>query len=191
MSDVREPMAAKLISQRFTSPAHLGANKTHQCLAAVLWILFSHYKTAAKSTKCPCATTVNTNGTREAQGSSRAGESCVLPVALGYSGSSSFKCFPHKPALWPWNSWLRLFRSAPVPSQLLFLGQAAGKSVLCNSTSPADGPSCYNLQFSPYQPHPLMLLLGWQSGENFRGFSFSFFCCSFLQSLLREWLCVF
>lgn len=35
LSDVRKSMAAKLISPRFTSPAHLGANKTHHSV----WLL--------------------------------------------------------------------------------------------------------------------------------------------------------
>lgn len=35
LSDVRKSVAAKLISQRFTSPAHLGANKTHHSV----WLL--------------------------------------------------------------------------------------------------------------------------------------------------------
>lgn len=65
------------------------------------------------------------------QDSGRVGESWMLVVGSGHSVSSFFKHLSHKPAFWPWKSWLRLFSSAPIPSQLPFLGQAADNGMCC------------------------------------------------------------
>lgn len=124
-------MAAKLIFQRFSSPAHLGANKTHHSV----WLLsFEFSSVITKVLPKVLSVLVLPQWIPMVPGKCRAAAeegTVVFPVGLGYSFSIFFKCLPHNPAFWPWNSRLRLFSSAPIPSQLPFLGQAADNGACC------------------------------------------------------------
>ena len=118
LSDVRKSVAAKLICWSFTSPAHLGANKTHhsvwrlsfefssvitKLLPKVLSVLVLPQRIPILSGKCRAA-------------AKKIRVDHMLRVVWRYFISIFFKCSSHKPAFWPQKSRLRLFRNAPFPA---------------------------------------------------------------------------